>query len=88
MRGIVRDLMIYSLVLLIFTSALVLLGEYRIDAYLAISILIYFVLTTILPNIRRQADLRITDILFIIVFIVIVALRVLEVLGYKFLVIP
>lgn len=83
MRGIARDLMIYVLIQTIFISALSLLGESRIDAYISISILIYFVSTTILPNIRKYSNLRIVDIILIVLFGLIVTLRVLEILGYR-----
>jgi len=83
MRGLLRDLVIYVIMSTAFTASLVLLGESRADAYVAVSILVYFVSSSVLPNIRKYSDLRIVDAAFVAVFIVIVALRVLEILGYS-----
>jgi len=82
-RGFLRDLLIYISLHTVFISALALLGESRIDAYIAISILIYFISSSILPNIRRYTDLKTVDIALITIFIIIVILRILEILGYS-----
>ncbi|MEB3756938.1 MAG: hypothetical protein GSR79_08820 [Desulfurococcales archaeon] len=63
--------------------SLILLEETRVDVYVSLSILVYFVSTSILPSIRENADLKYVDAFLITVFMVVVALRVAEVLGYK-----
>ncbi len=65
------------------TISLLLLGEKRVDVYASLSILVYFISTSILPELRERADLKIIDILLITAFIIIVSLRVAEVLGYN-----
>jgi len=82
-RGLERDLLVYASLQVAFTSVLAALGETRVDAYVSVSILIYFVATTIQPNIRRYSDLRVLDALLIALFSLIVVFRVLEILGYK-----
>jgi len=82
-RGLDRDLLVYASLQVAFTSILAALGESRIDAYVSVSILIYFVSTTIQPSIRKYSDLRVLDALLIALFSLIVVLRVLEILGYR-----
>jgi len=83
MRGLLRDLVIYVIMSTAFTASLALLGESRADAYVAVSILVYFVSSSVLPNIRRYSDLRIVDAALVVMFIAIVVLRILEILGYS-----
>jgi len=82
-RGLDRDLLVYASLQVAFTSILAALGEARIDAYVSVSILIYFVATTIQPSIRKYSDLRVLDALLIALFSLIVVFRVLEILGYR-----
>ncbi|AFL66808.1 hypothetical protein Desfe_0920 [Desulfurococcus amylolyticus DSM 16532] len=82
-RGLPRDLVIYVVLHTMVSSAFVLLGERRVDAYVSISILVYFIATSILPEIRAHCDLRLVDYALITVFTLIIALRVLDTLGYK-----
>lgn len=82
-RGLPRDLVIYVVLHTMVSSAFVLLGERRVDAYVSISILVYFIATSILPEIRARCDLRLVDYALITVFTLIIALRVLDILGYK-----
>jgi len=83
MEGLDRDLIVYASLQVAFTSILAALGESRIDAYVSVSILIYFVSTTIQPSIREYSDLRVLDALLIALFSLIVVFRVLEILGYR-----
>jgi len=83
LKGFLRDLTLYVVLHTVFAAVLSSLGESRVDAYVAVSILVYFVSTSILPSIRRYADLKLLDAALILVFGVIVAVRVLEILGYK-----
>jgi len=83
MRGLDRDLLVYASLQATFTSILATLGEARIDAYVSVSILIYFVATTIQPSIRKYSDLRVLDAPLIALFSLIVVFRVLEILGYR-----
>lgn len=82
-RGLPRDLVIYVVLHTVISSALIILGERRVDAYVSISILVYFIATSILPEIRAHCDLRLVDYALITVFTLIIALRVLDILGYK-----
>ena len=61
--------------------SLVLVGETRPDAYLSMTILVYFVYTTVDPVVRARASLRVIDVLLFLVFAFVVAMRVLEILG-------
>lgn len=70
-----------TILIMSFAAALVVLGEDRPDAYLAISILIYFIYTSIDPEIRRYSSLLPLDIALATIFIIIAAIRVLKVLG-------
>jgi len=88
LKGLFRDLIIYVAIHTIAISSLTILGESRIDAYVSIAILTYFISTTILPSIREASNLRLVDIVLIAVFAFIVAVRVLEILGYRLLAMP
>jgi len=81
-RGFGRDLVIYAALHSAFVFSLAVLGEKRPDAYVSVSVLVYFVATSVLPSLRRSADLRVADIALAAVFLVVVALRVLSILGY------
>jgi hypothetical protein len=78
-----RDIVIYTLLHTIMIISLLLLGETRVDVYISLSVLVYFISTSILPEIRERADLKAADIILITIFVIIVSLRVLEVLGYN-----
>jgi len=75
-----RDILIYALLLIIAVIALVLVGESRPDVYLSITILIYFIYTSINYSIRSRAKLKILDTILLLIFLTIVTYRVLEVL--------
>ena len=75
-----RDVLIYALLLTMVVIALVLVGESRPDVYLSITILMYFIYTSINYSIRSRARLRILDAILLFVFLAIVTYRVLEVL--------
>ncbi len=83
MKGLARDLLVYVTLHSVAISSLAVLGEKRIDAYLSMAILVYFVSTSILPTIREHSRLTIMDILLFTVFMAIVAYRVLSILGYS-----
>ncbi|MEB3846101.1 MAG: hypothetical protein GSR83_03530 [Desulfurococcales archaeon] len=79
----VLDVVIYSLLQAVMTISLVLSGETRWDVYVSLSIMVYFVSTSILPGIREKSNLRLLDIFLIIVFSVIVTIKIAEILGYE-----
>ncbi|MEM1679293.1 MAG: hypothetical protein QXJ56_07750 [Ignisphaera sp.] len=81
MAKIDTGLTILTIIIVIFTVFLVIVGESRPDAYISVSILLYFVYTAMDPGIRRYANMRPLDIGLIIVFIFIVMVRVLDILG-------
>ncbi len=76
------DVVVYSILQVVMTISLVLSGETRWDVYVSLSILVYFVSTSVLPDIREKTDLRLLDIFLIAVFSLIVTVRVAEILGY------
>ncbi len=76
------DVVVYSILQAVMTISLVLSGETRWDVYVSLSILVYFVSTSVLPDIREKTDLRLLDIFLIAVFSLIVTVRVAEILGY------
>lgn len=74
-------LALYSLAAFIIASSLIFLGERRLDVYLSLYILNYFIMVSIFdPKIKYRSFLNI--VLFII-FILIVVFRVAEILGWK-----
>ena len=81
MRGLARDLAVYSVVHTIALLSLALLGETHIDAYTSVSILTYLISTSLLPGIRRYSDLRVMDLILIIIFIITISYRVMKILG-------
>jgi len=81
-RELLRDLVAYALLHTVFVSALALLGETRADAYVAVSVLVYFVSSSLLPSIRKYSDLRAVDAALAALFCALVALRILDILGY------
>lgn len=82
-RGLTLDILVYTVLQAVMTLSLVLSGETRVDVYASLSILVYFVSTSVLPDIREKTDLRVLDIFLISVFAVIVTIRVAEILGYS-----
>ncbi len=63
------------------TAFLTLTGERRADAYVSVSILIYFVYTSIDPEMRLKFKLKTLDIAYFLVFSAIVTVRILSILG-------
>jgi len=82
LKRIDLEILLYVTITTIAVSFLAYLGERRIDAYLSISILIYFISTAISRDIRSRSKLIFLDIAWISIFIAIVTRRVLEILGY------
>ena len=69
------------LVAIIFTS-LILLGEMRIDVYISLYILAYYILIAIHSPFNKVISrrLNIVSVILFIIFIIIVAIRVIEIL--------
>jgi hypothetical protein len=65
----------------LFTGFLAVIGEQRPDAYVAVSILIYFVYTAIDSSIRKRSRTILLDLILISIFALITTYRVLSVLG-------
>lgn len=61
------------------------LGEVRVDVYISLYILEFFILYAIFSPVGVRADkaLRILSYIYFIIFIIIVTYRVLEILGIK-----
>lgn len=76
-----KSLILFSLIIALITLLLIVVGESRLDAYIAITIILYFIYTAIDPMLRRRANLKILDIALVSVFVIIVAVRVLMVLD-------
>ncbi|MEL9998275.1 MAG: hypothetical protein QXH99_07260 [Sulfolobales archaeon] len=74
------DLILFTVLVVIATLALIYVGELRPDAYLAIAILIYFIYTSVNYSFRFRVKLKVVDLLLITTFSLIVAYRVYEVL--------
>ncbi len=78
-----RMLLLYSVLVMISYTALALVGEKRFDVYLSINILVYFISTSISSPLPRKAEKRLNmvSVFMIIVFVVIVARRIMMILG-------
>jgi hypothetical protein len=74
------DLILFTVLVVIATLALIYVGELRPDAYLAVAILIYFIYTSVNYGFRFRVKLKVVDLLLITTFSLIVAYRVYEVL--------
>ncbi|MEM1645640.1 MAG: hypothetical protein QXL96_07210 [Ignisphaera sp.] len=72
---------VLTLLIVMFTVFLILVDESRPDAYISVSILIYFIYTAVDPRIRKYSKVVYLDLGFIVVFTSIVFIRILEVLG-------
>ena len=75
-----RDLIVFTVLVVITTLTLIYVGELRPDAYLAITILIYFIYTSINYSFRFRVKLKVIDVSLIIIFSLIVIYRVYEVI--------
>ena len=75
-----EDLILFTVLVVIATLALIYVGELRPDAYLAVAILIYFIYTSVNYSFRFRVKLKVVDLLLITTFSLIVAYRVYEVL--------
>jgi len=62
-------------------SALSLLGEQRVDAYVSVAILSYYVATSVASELRSRSKLLPLDVSLLLLFSYIVAIRILEVLA-------
>lgn len=80
MGKIDRGIVLLVLLTMVFAAFLSILSESRVDAYVSISILVYFIYTSIDISLRRYSKLKPLDIAFTATFITIVAIRILEVL--------
>lgn len=83
-RALNRFQTYYSISVAIATTILILLGETRIDVYLSIYILEYYICRALITSgsIGEGAKLlKLLDYIFFIVFIIIVSIRVLEILA-------
>ena len=77
-----REIIVYAILSTIVIISFILIGETRPDVYLSISILIYFIYTSISHNIRLRAKLTILDISLLTVFSIIVIYRILTILEW------
>lgn len=77
-----REIILYAILSTIVIISFILIGETRPDVYLSISILIYFIYTSISRNIRLRAKLTILDISLLTVFSIIVVYRILTILEW------
>lgn len=82
MEAMDKEIIVYTILLIIMTISFVLVGETRPDAYLSISILVYFIFTSISHNIRLRAKLIILDISLLTIFMIIVTYRILTILEW------
>lgn len=82
MEAMDKEIIVYTILLIIMTISFVLVGETRPDAYLSISILVYFIFTSISHNIRLRAKLIILDISLLTILMIIVTYRILTILKW------
>lgn len=73
-------LLLLAFLTTLFNIALVLLGEQRIDVYIALFILVYFVSLTLLGSSIVEKGLKKVNILFIVIFMLIVTYRIWRIL--------
>ena len=75
-------LLVMALLISLFNTALVLLNERRVDAYISIAILIYFIVTAILGTALEfhVHTCRLLSLALILLFLAIVAYRIWKVL--------
>lgn len=71
---------ILALLVSVFNIGLILLGEKRIDVYIALFILVYFISLALLGGGIREKILAKINILFILIFILIVTYRIWRIL--------
>jgi len=74
-------IVVLSILITLSSVALVLVGESRPDVYLSMSILIYFIYTSVDYSLRIKARLKVVDAVLFTVFAAVVAVRVLMILG-------
>ncbi len=75
-----RDVILLTILVVTAVSMLAYVGELRPDAYLAITILIYFIYTSVNYGFRFRVNLKFIDASLIITFALIVGYRVYEVI--------
>lgn len=80
MAKIDRGVVLLTLFIMLFSILLVILDESRPDAYLSVSILLYFIYTAIDSTIKRYVNTKFLDIGLVLIFIAIVAFRVIDIL--------
>jgi len=83
-----RYMLIYVTMTAITTTILILLNELRVDVYLSLYILEYYILRAIISPASAETSLsylKIIDYIFLIIFILIVAYRVIEILFPEYL---
>ncbi len=82
MKRLELFLLLYSSLVCISTSYLSILGEKRVDAYIALTILIHFIITTVVApeGIRERFVFKLLNTVLMLIFIAIVAYRIWEVL--------
>lgn len=81
LKGIYRDILVYTATTVLALVVLILLGEERPDVYMLVTILVYFTATGLLPSARREARLWVADIVLLLVFTATVAYRVATAIG-------
>ena len=83
MKPIDLSILLFSTIYIVSMIILVLLGENRPDVYVSIGILVYFIYISLDTRIRENTNMKYVNILLFTVFMVIVAYRVLTILGIR-----
>ncbi|MCD6195867.1 MAG: hypothetical protein J7J82_03695 [Staphylothermus sp.] len=83
MKPIDLSILLFSTIYIVSMIILVLLGENRPDVYMSIGILVYFIYISLDTRIRENTNMKYVNILLFTVFMVIVAYRVLTILGIR-----
>ena len=80
MRTLDRDILLLTILLTTIVISFVLLGESRPDVYVSVTILNYFIVTSLSYSLRSTTKIKFLDIALLIVFMVIVTYRILAIL--------
>lgn len=78
-----RYILIYTVMVALTTTILILLHEVRIDVYISLYILEYYIIRAIISPASAELTLsylKFIDYLFLVIFIIIVAYRIIDIL--------
>lgn len=74
-------LLVYTVLSLLVSVSMYLLNEQRTDAYVAVNVLMYYVSYAVIRPAIENASIKVLNAVLVVVFVVIVAVRIYEVLA-------